>query len=400
MDRTAVMRTVFLGVTSVLSLELTAFGQWDGALAPATRQKLSQFEAHALNRAEEAWGKQQYRQAGVEYGAFAHEFPSSRAAPYAMFRSARCLHLQEKQAEAVKIYDEVVSTYPTNVAFASPALFFKGICETETGDPSKAHETWKELIEDADYRQHPLAAEALQRVADYYRGLNDNSRALLFTEKIAVDYRRIHRDAAGRALQVMIQQHIRHKPDVKKVQDLYRRCGGFEPDFQKVPDDLSKEWPFWTKVAALVRENGNFPPDWVGPRRDYYSYWAGIFGPLLAEKDDFRLDVASWYMGADKFEEAQKTALQGERKPAKLFKAVEALLRLKRTDEAVALYDEVDKGGGADGARAAYAAAMVYKDLGDVEKMKARLQSFVARYPQSPDAAKATAELQLFVTKK
>lgn len=377
-----------------------AYGQWDGAMTPAMQRSMSQFESHAMNKAEGSWNKQQYRQAGVEYVAFAHEFPRSPATAYAMYRAARCLHLQEKLAEAAKAYDEVVNAYPTNVTIASPAIFFKGVCEAVTGDPSKAHATWKELLEDPDYKKHPLAAEALQRVADYYRGLNEYVRVLVFTEKIATDYRTINRDLAWRALQVMIQQHIKNKPDVKKVEELYRKCGGFEGEPQKVADDLTKDWPFWTKVAALVREHGGFPPEWIGPRRDYYTYWAGIFLPLLAEKDSFRMDVVNWYMGADKYEEAQKTALQGERTPEKLFKAAEALLKLKRHDDAVALYDEIDKGGGKEAARAAYAAAMVHKDLGNVDKMKARLQDFVKRYPESPDAPKAKAELELFGIKK
>lgn len=400
MAATVKIQIVAVGFVAALAFTGAAFAQWDGTLTPAARQKLTQFEAHALNRAEDAWNKRQYRQAGVEYAAFAHEFPASKGAPYAMFRSARCLHLQEKSADAAKVYDEVVSAYPTNIPFASPALYFKGMCEIETGEPSKALVTWTELIDDPDYKRHPLAAEALQRVTDYYCSLNENSRALLLTEKMAVEYRSIHRDAAGRAMQVMIKQYVRNSPDVKKVQELYRKCGGFENEPQKVPDDLSKDWPFWTKVAALVRENGNFPADWIGPRRDYHAYWAGIFEPLLAEKEGFRLDVVNWYMAADKYEEARKTALQGERTPEKLFKGAEALLKLKRPDDAVALYDEIDKGGSKDAATAAYAAAMVHKDLGNVEKMKARLQDFVQRYPQSPDASKAKSELELFGIKK
>lgn len=373
-----------------------ASAQWDGALDGAARKRLSQFELHSLNRAEDSWQKKAYRQAAVEYASFAHEFSRSSAASYAMYRAARCLHLQEKPADAAKAYDEFVSAYPTNFALASPALFFKGLCEIDTGDPSKAHETWKELIEDKDYNQHPLAAEALQRVADYYRGLNEMTRCLLLTEKVATDYRTIHRDLALRAIGVVVEQHLKNKPDVAKLQAFYRKCGGFDREPRKVPDDLSKEWSFWDKVAALVDENGRFPADWIGPRQNYYTYWAGIFAPFLAEKESYRLNVVNWYMAADKYDEAQKTALQGERTPAKLFKAAEALLKLKKVAEAVALYDEMDKGGGDDAAKASYTAAMVYKDLGEVDKMKARLQEFVKRHPKSPDVPKAKSELELF----
>jgi TolA-binding protein len=390
---------VAAGIVAFLAFSHVASAQWDGALAPGVRQKLPAFESHTLNRAEDAWARQQYRQAGVEYAAFAHEFPKSPAAPYAMFRSARCLHIQEKHADAARAYDEVVSSYPTNLAAASPALYFKGVCEIATGDPSKAHETWKELIEDPDYRQHPLAAEALQQVADYYRGLNEFARALIFTGKIATDYRRIHRDLAWRAVQTVVQQHVRNAPDLKKVMDLYVRCGGFEPDFQTVPADVTKDWAFWTKLAALVRENGSFPAEWTKPRRDYHSYWAGVFEPLLAEKDEFRAGVAAWYMAADMCEQAHKVAMQGARNSAKLMVAAEALIRLKRLPEALALYDEVDKGGGSDAAKAAYAAAMACKDAGDADKARVRLQDFIKRYPQSPDAAKAKAELDAPVAK-
>jgi TolA-binding protein len=385
---------------AVLACAPLASGQWDGTLAPAARQKLSDFESHSLKRAEDAWGKQQYRQAGVEYAAFAHEFPKSAAAPYAMFRSARCIHIQDKHAEAARAYDEVVSTYPTNLATASPAIYFKGVCETATGDPSKAHATWKELIEDPDYRQHPLAAEALQQIVDYYRGLNEPVRALIFTEKIATDYRKIHRDLSWRAVQTMVQQHVRNAPDMKKVMDLYVRCGGFDQDWRTVPADVAKDWAFWTRLAALIRENGSFPAEWVKPRRDYYSYWAGVFEPLMAEKEEFRAGVAVWYMAADMYEQAHKVAIQGARTSEKLMIAAEALIRLKRLAEALALYDEVDKGGGSDAAKAALAAAMACKDSGDSEKARARLQAFIKRYPQSPDAAKAKAELEAPVLKK
>lgn len=379
--------------SALAASEMAAMAQWDGTLPPGVRQKLPAFESHSLNRADDAWSRQQYRQAGVEYAAFAHGFPKSPAAPYALFRSARCLHLQEKLAEAAVAYDDVVAAYPTNTATASPAIYFKGACELVTGDQSKAHLTWKELIEDPDYKQHPLAAEALRQVAEYYAGLNEPARAMVMTEKIATEYRKINRDAAWRALQAVVVQYVRNKPDTKKLMELYGKCGGFDPDMQSVPSDLTKDWPFWTRVAALVRANGNFPPEWIGPRRDYHAYWAGVFEPFLGEKDDFRDDVASWYMAADKYEQVHKVALQGKRTPERVLLAADALRLLKRTDEAVALYDEVDKGGGKDAARAAFAAAMAFKDAGNAEKLNARLQDFLKRHPQSPDAARAKAEL-------
>jgi TolA-binding protein len=55
-------------------------------------KKLDTFEAHALNKGDEAYAKKDYKKAAAEYDAFLVEFPKSRATAYAILRKARCLH--------------------------------------------------------------------------------------------------------------------------------------------------------------------------------------------------------------------------------------------------------------------------------------------------------------------
>jgi hypothetical protein len=80
---------------------------------------------------------------------------------------------------------------------------------------------------------------------------------------------------------------------------------------------------------------------WIGPRRDYFSYWAGIFEPLLPQKEDFRTDVVNWYLAADRPEEAARATLAGERTAARLAKAADILDKAKKTAEAAALRKEL-----------------------------------------------------------
>jgi TolA-binding protein len=329
---------------AILTVALTAtqsLAQWDGELAPHDRQKLSAYESGALAVAEDLWSKQAYQQASPAYSSFAHEFPKSPAAPYALYRAARALHRQEKWTDAGKTYNEIVDAYPTNVAFASPALFYMGMCEIETGGPARAHQVWNELVDDKDYQRHPLAAEALLRIGDYYRSIKEFNRAAIVDEKLAVGFRTIHPEAARKALGGIVRRHLREPPDVAKIKELYRKCGSFEAAPEKTADDVSRDWTFWTRVADLVRRNGDFPEMWIGPRRDYFSYWAGIFEPLLPQKEDFRADVVNWYLAADRPEEAARATLAGERTAARLAKAADILDKAKKTAEAAALRKEL-----------------------------------------------------------
>jgi len=336
-----------------------ALAQWDGELTPAARQKLDAYAVRALNVAEDLWNRKAYEQATLAYSSFARELPKSPAAPYALYRAARAIHLQEKREEAIAAYNEVVDRYPTNVTFAAPALFFMGICEIETGGPGKAHERWKELIEDKDYQRHPLAAEAMLRIIEYYRSINQAERALALDEKLATDFRTLHVEVARTAMLRVARQHLRDPPGIDKIKTLYRKCGSFEATQQKVPDDLSKDGPFWTQLAGLVRQNGDFPEMWIEPKRKYFAYWACAFEPVVAWKEDVRDDVLKWYQAAERNEDAARAALIGERTAPKLAQAAELLVKAKKNADAAAL-----------------------------------LKELVDRFPQSAEAAKAKTDLE------
>src|SRR5262245_44152694 len=162
--------------------------------------KLDTFEAHTLGKADKVFNERNYKQAGAEYDSFLLEFSKSPATPYALLRKARCLHYDGKRYEAIKEYTEVLDYFPNEIKFAGAALYYTGLAHWENGEIEKAMKAWAEMAEDKDYSKHPLAASAINALADNLVKQEKADKAVQYYQQVAIDFRDANPEAARLAI--------------------------------------------------------------------------------------------------------------------------------------------------------------------------------------------------------
>ena len=163
-------------------------------------KKLDPFEAQRLGEADKTFEKREWRQARAAYDAFMLAFPRSVAVPYALLRKARSIQYDNKMKEAVGFYNEVMDYFPNLIPYAAPALFYMGESYWSNGDHKDALKTWKEMAEDVDYREHRLAAYAVNALADRLYDAEEYADAAKFYLQVATDFRGKNGAATGRAI--------------------------------------------------------------------------------------------------------------------------------------------------------------------------------------------------------
>jgi TolA-binding protein len=307
----SVLRVPAVAALSLCMVAAQAFSQ--ELTMPAEQfKRLDQFEAHSLKKADATFAKAAeardnrgvlFQQASKEYDAFIKEYPKSIAIPFALYRKARCLHLDDKRFQAIKAYNEVLDYFPNDVPYAAPALYLIAQANWESGDKLEARKAWAEMAEDEDYSRHPLAGDAIVQLANYLVERNEVPKALEYYQRVGVEFRAKNPAAAQAGITTLANYYTRTRPDEAKLRDLYRKFQTFDRP-QKVPEDLSRDLAYWDTVRALVNGNWRFAEDQAAERDRYYKYWAGQMDKLFLDNDDFRINVANWHLAYERKNDA------------------------------------------------------------------------------------------------
>jgi len=236
-----------------------------------------------------------FARAAAEYESFIVEFDRSSAVPYAILRKARSLHLAERRFNALKIYDqEVLDFFPDDVKFAAAALYYIGLCHWQNGEVGEAMRAWKEMAEDVDYSKEPLAADALNRLADNFEKQNQAERSVAYYMQVAINFRKSNADAARAAMRKVIPYYIRTNPQEPKLREFYQKVDTFHHHPRKAPKEIVKDKDYWNFLRQYIRENGKFNDLQVDLRKRYYRYWADQFQGKFPDWDDFQIDFISY----------------------------------------------------------------------------------------------------------
>ncbi len=262
-------------------------------------KRLEEHEARTLSQADRTFAAREYPAATAAYDSFIMEFPRSRAVPYALLRKARSLHRDNKRFEAIREYNEVLEYFPNRVPYAAPALFYMGQAHLENGHEENALRTWRRMVEDSEYVKHPLAAGALNRLADALVGQGRWPEAVRFYRKVAVDFRTQNRSAANHGIGRVTQYHTRIRPDEGQLREFYAEVRSFHRHPRRIPDDLSGDRGYWGAIRDLVGRHGRFNDDQRREAREYYTYWAGVLLPQQRDWDDFQISAIGWQYQAD-----------------------------------------------------------------------------------------------------
>ncbi len=258
-------------------------------------RRLDTFEAHTLSRADESFNNRNYRRAAVEYDSFLLEFPRSRAVPYALLRKARCLHLDNQRFEAMREYRELLDYFPNETQYAAPALYYIGLAHWQNRDEQEAMTAWARMAEDPEYRKHTLAADAINRLAAYFRGRDQLERAVNYYRQVAVDFRRSNRRAARNAIGEVIPFYIRHRMSEPDLRKFYQEAQGFDRNPQSIPDELDNDRRYWNHVRQNVERNGRFTDVQRQQSDRYYRYWAEQLEGRFEDNDDYQLQLANFH---------------------------------------------------------------------------------------------------------
>lgn len=254
---------------------------------------LDTFEGHALTKADKVFASGDYRRAAAEYDSFVLEFPRSKAAPYALLRKARSLHLAKKRFEAIKEYKELLDYFPKAVRYAAAAAYYIGVAHWENGDEDEAMKWWSKMADDADYSRHALAAGALNRLAEQLAREGQVQKAVACYEQVALSFRRTNPGAANHAIAQVVAYHVRREPSEPKLRAFYQKAGGFGNMPEKTDDDLAASRRYWGTVRELVNRHAQFGDGEATLRDRYYRYWAGALDGKFLDWDDYQLDVAN-----------------------------------------------------------------------------------------------------------
>ena len=261
---------------------------------------LDTFEAHSLAKADKVFAARDFKRAAAEYESFVLEFPKSKAIPYALLRRARGLHLADKRFEAIKEYQQVLDYFPNAVRYAAAALYYIGLCHWENADEEEAMKSWAKMAADADYSRHPLAAWAINRLAEHLAKEGQTERAATHYRQVAVNFRTANPEAAKHAIQQVIPFLVRTQADEAKLRAFYREIGGFGDRPENVDDDLAVSRRYWETVCRVVQEHGRFDEAQASLRERYYRYWAEKLDGKFPDWDDYQIQVAGIRLAADR----------------------------------------------------------------------------------------------------
>ena len=278
-------------------------------------KRLDTFEAHELNKADKTFESKKYPLAVAAYDAFILEFPRSAAIPYALVRKGRSLQLSNKRYEAIKEYQEVLDYFPNQVRYAAAALYYQGLCHHQNQDIKQALLAWTKMAEDVDYSKHPFAGQAFKELADNLMRQKRTASAMKYYRMALEGFRqRLGYHERRHAIDRLTTYHVRWKPDVEALADLYVAIKGFNPRHpmknEDIPEKPLEDGRFWSRTMDLVDEYGEFDKFHKNEEKNYYRYWSETMEGRFPKWDDYNLtqakferrvhgDIERWYKRMD-----------------------------------------------------------------------------------------------------
>ncbi len=293
-------------VALTVCVVLAAFG---AVLHPATAaipetnlsseewSKLDTFESHILSKANKTFNAKQWRQAYAEYDSFLVEFPRSKAVPFVLFRKGRCKQHDTKLFKAVDDYEEVLDYFPNHIAYAAPALYRIGECHQNKGDILEAMKAWAEMANDEDYSKHPLAALAVNALADNLMKQDKANEAVKYYAQVAIDFKGSNREAADRAAVHVTAHYIRTMQEEAYREFFNKRGIRKRKTKQAVP--LEQDSEYWRNVIYHVERQGTFEAVQKDLRNKYFSYWIGKLRGKFPDDDWYQMRLINWQRSID-----------------------------------------------------------------------------------------------------
>ncbi len=193
------LRLALLALLVPMAARLGAARGWRWELASERYKALNVFERAQYDKAAKLFKDRNYDAAASEFEKFKVQFPDSPVLPYVILMRARSLHEAKVRHKAIKTYNEVLDYFADEIEDAAPALYFMGVAHFDNGDVRDGLECMREMVEDEEYREHPLAAGALRRLADNHWSKKEYGLAVKYWKQVCTDFGKTNRHEADNA---------------------------------------------------------------------------------------------------------------------------------------------------------------------------------------------------------
>ena len=184
---------------------------WSWELPAARYRKLNVFQRAQYDKAAALLRQGSHKAAASEFEKFRVQFPDAPVLSYVLFMRGYCLHQAKFRNKAIKVYQEVLDYFADEISDAAPALYFMGSAHIENGETRQGMECMREMVGDEDYRRHPLAAGALQQLAENCLKNRQTAQAIAFWKQIVRDFEKTNRAEAGKARQKVTVCYVKSK---------------------------------------------------------------------------------------------------------------------------------------------------------------------------------------------
>jgi len=181
---------------------------WTWRLPPQRYKKMNLFERGQYDKAVALFQKGNYKAAVSEFEKFRIQFDDSQVLSHIAFMKAYSHHLAKNRHTAIKGYKEVLDFFGDQTADAAPAIYFMAEAYRANGDNRNALRYMKEMVEHKKYQKHPLAAAALQYLAQYYWGKSKPQIAVGYWKQIYRDFARSNSHQANLARGSLVAYYV------------------------------------------------------------------------------------------------------------------------------------------------------------------------------------------------
>ena len=171
-------------------------------------KEMTPFERAQYDKAFGLFENNEYRAAAAEFGKFTSQYADCSQLSHMILMQGLSHHKDKKRNQAIKIYDQVLDFFGHVTADAAPALYYQGVAQIDNGDVLKGVATLREMVEDDRYRNHPYAAGALRRLADYYAREGELARAVTYWKQTLEDFGDTNEGEANRARANVTEYYI------------------------------------------------------------------------------------------------------------------------------------------------------------------------------------------------
>jgi tetratricopeptide (TPR) repeat protein len=293
---------------------------WTWELSPERYKRLNQFERAEYDKASSLLKAGNFVAAAGEFEKFKVQFPDSPSLPYALFMRGYSLQQGKQRNTAVKVYQEALDYFADQTDDAAASLYFMGVAHLDNGDTKKGLQCMKTLVENKDYRHHPLAAGALRRLADNHWSNKEPEQAVQYWRQAVKEFGSVNEEERNFAVakltiyailtkdyagyeNFLIDDSNRDKPDTRRrlaenvwqqAWNLYTQPASFDRKKQPTEKEMAEE------TKALYEYLKGSKPAWE-TAKDLWSYYEHTVNCLVhfhknKEERDRMLDEAAVYL--------------------------------------------------------------------------------------------------------